>query len=252
MASEASKGRGQSAFVASTAGRGQSIGSTGGAALSSLQARPTAKITAGSRCTIAQDVDVRGNIQIGNETVVHPKAIIHAVHEQGSIVIGARCIVEELAQIVHRGPGQMTIGDQNLFEVGCRVESPRIGSHNTFACKSRTTEDVAIQDFTTVGAGCIAEPPLTWEQPSVDPDSEQGKDGHLYAFPSRSVIFGQQSQVRLWSGNGVKQADALHAKHLDHLRRSEFCFTFAPGEYRLLNRSHQPTDIPEYHKLRIV
>lgn len=194
----------------STAAKGQSAL----AQQSSLHTRPAAKITAGSRCTIAQDIDVRGRVHIGNETVVHPKAIIHALHEQGSIVIGAQCIIEELAQIIHRGPGQMVIGDQNLFEVGCYVEASKIGSHNTFACKSRTTDNVIIQDFSTVGAGCIAEPPLTWE-PSSD-----GELGALYSYPSRSIVYGEQSRVRLWSGNGVKQADALHAKHLDHLRRS--------------------------------
>lgn len=42
-----------------------------------------------------------------------------------------------------------------------------------------------------------------------------------YCFPPRTVLYGEQSLQRQWSGNGVRQADALHMKHLDHLRKSE-------------------------------
>ncbi|UZJ52623.1 hypothetical protein CBS101457_001943 [Exobasidium rhododendri] len=180
-----------------------------------------AQVKAGAKCIIAQDTDFRGDITFGNGTVVHPRAIIHSLGG-GEIEIGSECIIEEFAQIVHRSQGKMVIGDRNLFEASCRVESPRVGSHNTFEPRSRSLESVAIQNFTTVGAGCVAQPPATWylmchEKERILPESEESH----YTFPSRTVIFGQVSQARSWSGNGVRQADALHMKHLDYLRESE-------------------------------
>ena len=75
-------------------------------------------------CALAPAITVavattRGNISIGSGTVVHPRAIIHALGG-GEIEIGTECIIEEFAQIVHRDKGKMVIGDRNLFEAGCR------------------------------------------------------------------------------------------------------------------------------------
>lgn len=80
-------------------------------------------------------------------------------------------------------------------------------------------ESVVIQNFSTIGAGCVAQPPAKWrfEQESQEQESPR----KYFSFPSRTVIFGQESKFRLWSGNGVRQADALHVKHLDYLRESK-------------------------------
>lgn len=91
----------------------------------------------GPRCIIAQDTDIKGNVTIGSGTVIHPKAVIHVLHdgEGASIVIGNDCIIEELVQIVHSGKGTMVIGDANLFEVGCRAWwLDAILLLNTFTC----------------------------------------------------------------------------------------------------------------------
>ena len=103
------------------------------------------------------------------------------------------------------------------------VEAASVGSHNVFEPKSRTLDNVVIQNFSTIGAGCIAQPPAYWhlqQQESQVEDHIEDSE-RCYTFPSRSVVFGQNSQFRLWSGNGVRQADALHAKHLDYLRESK-------------------------------
>ena len=72
-------------------------------------------------------------------TIVHPKATIFAI--AGPIVIGTGCIIEEGAIIVNRSmvtlicsainahlhtrrKEVMRIGDDNLFEIGCRISSP--------------------------------------------------------------------------------------------------------------------------------
>jgi dynactin 6 len=77
-------------------------------------------------------------------TIVHPKATIFAI--AGPIVIGTGCIIEEGAIIVNRSvvtlicsvinahlhPRRkevMRIGDDNLFEIGCRASFPFAMSH---------------------------------------------------------------------------------------------------------------------------
>lgn len=99
------------------------------------------------------------------------------------------------------------------------VESPLVGSHNVFEPKSKTLDIVVLQNFSTIGAGCVAQPSAKWrfEQESKEEDNKE----RCFTFPSRTVIFGQESRFRLWSGNGLRQADALHIKHLDYLRESE-------------------------------
>lgn len=134
------------------------------------------------------------------------------------------------------------------------IESPSIGSHNNFEPRARVTELVTLLDFCTVGAGCSVLPPATWdaedesqaqspkkrekgateeEEGKVESEGEGGeqsrgvepKDIPRFLVPSRTVVFGEESRWRTWSGEGIRQADALHAKHLDYLRQSEFAST---------------------------
>lgn len=48
----------------------------------------------------------------------------------------------------------LTIGPNNLFEVGCTVEALQIGEKNVFECKSYVSADVTITNGCVVGAGC--------------------------------------------------------------------------------------------------
>ena len=52
---------------------------------------------------------------------MHPKATIFAI--AGPIVIGSGCIIEEGAIVVNRRKEVMRIGDDNLFEICCRMFS---------------------------------------------------------------------------------------------------------------------------------
>ncbi len=58
------------------------------------------KIRVGSKVTIAADTEIKGEVTLGSETVVHPKASILALG--GPIVIGSGCIIEEAAVIINR------------------------------------------------------------------------------------------------------------------------------------------------------
>ncbi|TFY82493.1 hypothetical protein EWM64_g1515 [Hericium alpestre] len=102
------------------------------------------KFTIHSKAVVCQDVELKGDITIGS---VHPKATIFAI--AGPIVIGMGCIIEEGAIIVNRRKEVMRIGDDNLFEIGCRVESPTVGNFNTVATRARVHHTVRLleRDF---------------------------------------------------------------------------------------------------------
>lgn len=102
-------------------------------------------------------------------------------------------------------------------------------------------------------------------------------------LPDNLVIYGKDSRSRIWSGEGVKQAAALHAKHLSYLQDSElfvifdlihrgrmtvtsfrtrtkllgFCHVdvsdvFSPPFPDLSLITWTRTDIPKFHKLKII
>lgn len=203
------------------------------APLSSIYRRDN--LVVGTRVIIAHDADLRGEISIGSGTVIHPKATILAL--QGPISIGSDCIIEETAVIVNRRSDPLKIGDENLFEVGCRIEAASIGSYNVFEVRSKVAQNVAIGSYSVVGAGCIVLPkPITDEQLArIFDDEGESREGQeeeqvIENLPDRTVVYGSDSKRRLWSGEGAQQQSALHAKHLEYLRDA----------------------IPRVHKLKIV
>jgi dynactin-6 len=125
------------------------------------------------------------------------------------------------------------------------VESPSVGSHNTFEARSRVPSSIRISDYCTIGAACTAFPSASFSQipkanpsrdisePASAPDSdasmlsvsspaqpppENDSQSQSELLPSHTVIYGASSERRIWSGNGKGQATALYAKHLEYLR----------------------------------
>ncbi|XP_020367620.1 dynactin subunit 6-like [Rhincodon typus] len=99
--------------------------------LSGKQAQKSVKIAAGA--VVCVESEIKGDVTIGPRTVVHPKARIIA--EAGPIIIGEGNLIEEQALITNSYPENlvpqkedmepkvMTIGTNNVFEVGCRILS---------------------------------------------------------------------------------------------------------------------------------
>lgn len=164
------------------------------------------------RVIIAADATIRGSVTIKTGSVIHPHSKIDA--SRGPIVIGENCIVEERVQLVSANEGGMNIGDANSFRAGCCVCAAEIGNCNIFEPASRVFASISIPNFCVIGAGC-----------SVGSDT-----GVPYALSERSVIYGLNSEHRVWNGDGVGQQAALHAKELVYLRDT----------------------IPKAHKLRII
>lgn len=75
----------------------------------------------------ATGATLAGDITIGPETVVFPGAEIRCCEGAGPVVIGRGCVLEEGACLVNAGPGEMRVGDGNLFEVGCTVHAQQVG-----------------------------------------------------------------------------------------------------------------------------
>ncbi len=166
-------------------------------------------------------------------TIVHPKATIFAI--AGPIVIGSGCIIEESAIIVNRyvvfvrtfssshlmiarrRKEVMRIGDDNLFEIGCRtyaatlpgnrpltchlgIECPSVGDFNTISTRSRVHHTIRISSFCAIGAGCLLVPT---------------EDEVLEDY---TVVYGPAADRRKWSGRGKVQEIDLRRKHAEYLR----------------------------------
>ena len=111
----------------------------------------------------------------------------------------------------------MRIGDENLFEIGCRkchayfrcclltysysgVESPSVGNCNTISTRARVHHNVRVSNYCVVGAKCSVIPP---------------EDDVLEDY---TVFYGPNSERRKWSGRGKVQESDLRQKHIEYLR----------------------------------
>ncbi|BGO99510.1 Dynactin subunit 6 [Rhodotorula toruloides] len=216
----------------------------------------------GTKTVVVADCDLRGDITLGSGTILQPRCTILAM--AGPIVFGSNNIVEENVVIVNRLKQPMVIGDNNLFETGCRIESPCIGSHNTFGIRCRVTPMVEVGSNCVVGAGCIVQAcPFPPEQPRTGADAEDrgpvapasdelmpppSSEGPSQTDPSPSPapssatsqppldrlddfthVFGSENRRRKASGEGSGQSKALFVKHWEYLRDT----------------------LPKYHKLKM-
>ncbi|GAA6022534.1 hypothetical protein JCM10207_006578 [Rhodosporidiobolus poonsookiae] len=127
--------------------------------------RDTFKV--GTKTVVVEQCDLRGDITIGSGTILQPRCTIVAA--AGPIIFGQNNIVEETVVIVNRHKTPLIIGDNNLFEVGCRIEAPSIGDWNTFGIKCRVSPQVSVGSHCTIGAGCMILPSPFPPSASSDP-----------------------------------------------------------------------------------
>ncbi|XKL66535.1 hypothetical protein PGB90_009955 [Kerria lacca] len=110
---------------------------------------------------VCKETKIRGDVTIGSMTIVHPCATIIA--DAGPIVIGDGNIIEEQVVIINRLPensqnkddiSTLRIGNNNVFEVGCIVETSSIGDNNVLECKSYIGPGIKLGVGCVIGAGC--------------------------------------------------------------------------------------------------
>ena len=118
----------------------------------------------------------------------------------------------------------MRIGDENLFEIGCRkspcflslpylvhiahagVEAPSIGSFNTISTKARVHHTARLTDHCVISERCMLIP---------------AEDEVLDEY---TVVYGHSTgpipdcERRIWSGRGKVQEADLRRKHAEYLR----------------------------------
>ncbi|XP_037614644.1 dynactin subunit 6-like isoform X1 [Sebastes umbrosus] len=122
----------------------------------------SAKIAAGA--VVCVESEIRGDVTIGARTVVHPKARIIA--EAGPIIIGEGNLIEEQALIINSYPENimpdtegvepktMTVGTNNVFEVGCVSQALKIGDNNVIESKADLGRNVILTSGCIIGACC--------------------------------------------------------------------------------------------------
>ncbi|KZT62464.1 trimeric LpxA-like protein [Calocera cornea HHB12733] len=152
-----------------------------------------------SRAVVCSDVDLKGEVTIGSNTVVHPKVTIYAV--AGPITIGSGCIIEEGVVIVNRRKDVMRIGEENHFEINSRVECAVMGNCNVIGTRARLHLNASLSSY------CVVQPAVEFSPTTPE------------MLPDYTVLYGEgASERRLWSGQGAEQERALRQKHAEYLR----------------------------------
>nr|CAG4642180.1 EOG090X0I48 [Eurycercus lamellatus] len=101
--------------------------------------------------------ELQGEITIGARTVIHPRAKILAL--SGPIIIGENNIIEEQVQIINKNESGenssvMIIGNNNVFEVDCIVNSSKIGDNNIVESKAFLGRHTSLSNGCVIGAKC--------------------------------------------------------------------------------------------------
>lgn len=135
---------------------------------------------------------LEGDILVGSKTVIHPTAKILAL--KGPIVIGECNLIEEYVTIRNDSPTPLIIGSQNVFEVGCQIESQSIGNNNTFEAKCRVTRNFLVGNNCIIGVKCCME---TEEQ-----------------LPNNTLVYGPDCKRRLH-----KEKPAFQILQIDFLSK---------------------------------
>jgi len=157
------------------------------------------------KAVVCQEATLVGDITVGEGSVVHPKVTIIA--EAGPIIIGKNNIFEEQVIIKNtysenaseeekKKPKTMTIGNDNIFEVGCQIESASIGNFVTLESRAQVQEGSSIMDGCVVGGMQVVFP--------------------KQIVPENTIIWGSKGE-QLVQPRARDQHIANHSKHLEIL-----------------------------------
>ncbi|XP_064471245.1 dynactin subunit 6-like [Ornithodoros turicata] len=128
--------------------------------MSSARKPPLGVVKIYQGALVTAECEIKGTVTIGSRTVVHPAA--HIIAEAGPIIIGDNNLIEEQVYIINRKcetdpPGEevvMTIGNNNVFEVGCYTESLNIGNNNVLESKCKVGRYTELTSGCVIGAMC--------------------------------------------------------------------------------------------------
>jgi carbonic anhydrase/acetyltransferase-like protein (isoleucine patch superfamily) len=157
---------------------------------------------------------VRGDVQIGELTVVHAGAVINA--DLAQIRIGDRVMIEDNC-VIHAGGYEdwqrgvrtpLTIGDDVILGHGAVVHGRKIGERVMVGMNATVLQDVELGDHCVVAAG------------SVVPEGAK--------IPPRSFVAGVPAKAKgslsdkqaLWTGEWIdkSQVQAYFVQYIQRLR----------------------------------
>lgn len=127
---------------------------------SSLPKPPGGTVKIYTGAVVTAECEIKGDVTIGSRTIVHPAA--HIIAEAGPIIIGDNNLIEEQVYIVNRrkegdppdSEVVMTIGNNNVFEVGSYSEALVIGNNNVLESKSKLGRYTELTSGCVIGAMC--------------------------------------------------------------------------------------------------
>eukprot|EP00056_Hartaetosiga_gracilis_P022108 m.28253 g.28253 ORF g.28253 m.28253 type:complete len:170 (+) comp9455_c0_seq1:70-579(+) len=106
-----------------------------------------------SSAIICRGATIQGDVTIGSGTIVHTTAKLIGIN--GPIIIGKNNMIEEQVTIENKKPQSvMTIGDGNVFEIGCKYSGSMCEANNVFEAASEVETEVMIGSHCNVGAKC--------------------------------------------------------------------------------------------------
>jgi carbonic anhydrase/acetyltransferase-like protein (isoleucine patch superfamily) len=86
---------------------------------------------------------LRGNVILGENCIIHPQVIIDAGHSSNTIVLGHHVIIQEKTRIQLSdaiGSSRMTIGDYVIIESAAQCYGESIGNFSRIGCKGMLLE----------------------------------------------------------------------------------------------------------------
>ncbi|XP_043515915.1 dynactin subunit 6 [Frieseomelitta varia] len=177
--------------------------------------RTNVKIAVGA--LVCEESILKGDITIGPNTIIHPKASIIA--EAGPIIIGEGNIIEEMATIANRLPVDapepttipvQIIGSYNVFETDCTCEAFKVGDCNILESKAYVGREVELTNGCIIGASCSL----------TESDT----------IPEDTIIYGNECQRR-----------EMHGKPYPPISQIEFLLKILPTYHHIRKPNIVPT-----------
>lgn len=121
--------------------------------------------------------------------------------------------VSDLRICLSRRREPLRIGDLNLISISSRIESPSVGSFNTFLPRSSTASTTRVSSNCVIGAGCVLLP---------SPSLPEGEDEVLEPYTVLYLVGEGENERRVlkrtWDGSGEASERDLRIKHVEYLR----------------------------------
>lgn len=145
----------------------------------------SSKVKIAPTAIVCQEAVLKGDITVGEHTVIHPNC--HILATGGPIVIGNGNVIEETVCIenmdlevgAHDPAPVMTIGNGNIICTGSSIHARLIGNDNLFESKSVASINSVIGSATVIGARVRIPPGVLVQDNQIIVRHPDGGDAHI-------------------------------------------------------------------------